>query len=473
MTAKTADDDRAGINAGVENLTAPAAFDFARAKAAAEDYSRVAGVGCSILDREGNHLYRAGEGPDPCAGCCRLQQLARRPHNCRDTHLYSIYHAERYGGRYIFFCPISLVHWTSPIVVEGITVGALLGGPVLAVEESDFFEQEFFRLFPEVLPDPAEIRDRFRTVPYVEPARVKSLSEMLYAVSTLLSEGERATLREEYEKMHVDARISEHIHYIKQLERDGEENVTYPVEKESLLLECIRTGNQQEAQKILNEILGYVFFTSGRNLEVIKARVMELTVLLSRAALQGGADNEQIFGLNFRYLQQLYTMHNVDDIAYGLSRIMRRFTDCVFILKDVKHVDVIQRSIAYIKKHHRERIPLEEIAAHVSLSPTYFSRLFREEMKTTFTEFLNRYRITKAKSLLVNSRIPIIEVADLVGFEDQSYFTKVFKKIAGVSPGRFRESGGQMPTAGGGSPEHTMAPEHSPEQNHHDQREDA
>lgn len=421
-------------------------FDFDRAVAAVEDYSRVAGVGCSILDREGTPLYRAGVGPDPCVGCCRLQSLARKPRSCHDTHLYSIYHAERFGGRYIFFCPISLIHWTSPIVVDGTTVGALLGGPVLAVEESDFFEKEFFRLFPDVLPDPAELKARFSNVPYVEPGRIKSLSEILYAVSTVLSGGERPFLLEEYEKLDVDSRISEYIHYIKQLDSDSEDNLTYPVEKETLLLECIRTGNQAEAQRILNEILGYVFFTSGRDLEVIKTRVMELAVLLSRAALQGGADNEQIFGINFQYLQQLYTMRDVDDIAYGLSRIMRRFTDCVFVLKDVKHVDVIQRSIAYIKKHHRERIPLEEISAHVSLSPTYFSRLFREEMHTTFTEFLNRYRITKAKSLLVNSRIPIVDVAGLVGFEDQSYFTKVFKKHAGVSPGRFRESGGQ--TAG-------------------------
>lgn len=418
-------------------------FDFDKAVACVDDYSRATGVSCSILDRNGNSLFRAGDGPDPCVGCCKLQSLADRPRGCRDTHLYSIYHAERFGGRYIFFCPISLIHWTSPIVVGGSTVGALLGGPVLAVDEKDFFEQEFFRMFPEVLPDPDELRARFSNVPYVDPARIKSLSELLYALGCLLSEGDQPAFSAEYEKLVVDSRISEYIHYIKQLDQSNDETLAYPVEKESLLLECIRNGNQAEAQKILNEILGYVFFTSGRDLDVIKARVLELAVLLSRAALQGGADNEQIFGLNFRYLQQLYTMKDVDDIAYGLSQIMRRFTDCVFILKDVKHVDVIQRSIAYIRKHYNERIPLEEIARHVSLSPAYFSRLFKEEMKTTFIEFLNRYRITKAKSLLVNSRTPIIDVAGMVGFDDQSYFTKVFKKLSGVSPGRFRESGGQ------------------------------
>lgn len=419
-------------------------FDFDQAVTLVEDYSRATGTGCAILDLNGNPLYRTGESPSPCDECCRLQSLTRKSHRCHETHLYSIYHAERFGGRYIFFCPISLIHWTSPIVIDGSTVGAIMGGPVLAVEENDFFEQEFFSLFPGVVPDPGELRERFRTVAYVEPARIKSLSEMLYAVASVLSRGENTVFRDEYEKLDVESRISEYIHYIKQLDKDSEESLSYPVEKEAFLLECIRNGNQAEAQKVLNEILGYVFFTSGRDIDVIKARVMELAVLLSRAALQGGADNEQIFGINFRYLQQLYTMKDVDDIAFGLSRIMRRFTDCVFILKDVKHVDVIQRSISYIKKHHQDRIPLEEIAAHVSLSPTYFSRLFKEEMRTTFTEFLNRYRITKAKSLLVNSRIPLVDVAGLVGFEDQSYFTKVFKKIAGVSPGRFRESGGYV-----------------------------
>lgn len=423
-------------------------FDLDRAAALVEDYSVATGVGCTILDLNGTPLYRTGSRPGPCDECCRLQAMTRKSYRCHETHLYSIYHAERFGGRYIFFCPISLIHWTSPVVVDGATVGAIMGGPVLAVEENDFFEQEFFSLFPGVIPDPGELRTRFRTVPYVEPARVKSLSEMLYAVSSVLSRGENTVFRDEYEKLDVESRISEYIHYIKQLDKDSEDVLSYPVEKEAFLLECIRNGNQSEAQKVLNEILGYVFFTSGRDLDVIKARVMELAVLLSRAALQGGADNEQIFGINFQYLQQLYTMKDVDDIAFGLSRIMRRFTDCVFVLKDVKHVDVIQRSIAYIKKHHQDRIPLEDIASHVSLSPTYFSRLFKEEMHTTFTEFLNRYRITKAKSLLVNSRIPIVDIAGMVGFEDQSYFTKVFKKIAGVSPGRFRESGGTTGSGG-------------------------
>ncbi len=423
--------------------TSAAAFDLDKAVAYVDDYSRATGVGCSILDVAGKALYRSGKEADPCLNCCRLRSLVNRSDGCRDTHLYSIYHAERFGGRYIFFCPISLIHWTSPIVKRGTTVGALLGGPVLSVDESDFFEQEFFRVFPDVLSEVEGLKAKFRNVPHVVPARVKSLSEMLHVLSTYLSESDQAVFQAEYEQLAFQSRISEYIHRIKQLDDSGYYNLTYPVEKEDRLLECIRTGNQVEAQKILNEILGHVFFTSGRNPEVIKARVLELAVLLSRAALQGGADNEQIFGLNFRYLQQLYTSNDVDDIAYGLSRIMRRFTDSVFVLKDVKHVNVIQRSIAYIKKHYMQRIPLEEISRHVSLSPTYFSRLFKEEMKTTYTEFLNRYRVTKAKTLLVNSRIPLIDVASLVGFEDQSYFTKVFKKHTGSSPGRFRESGGQ------------------------------
>lgn len=420
------------------------AFDFNRAVGFVHDYSKATGVGCTIIDCDGFPLYRSADAADPCRACSRVQPRMLRSGNCRKTHLYSIYHAERFGGRYIFLCPLSLMHWTSPIVVNGRTVGALLGGPVLPVEENDFYEQEFLRLFQNRRQYPENLTAQFSEVPYVPPARVKSLSEMLYVLSSYLSDGQSESFENQYEKLSITSRVSEYVHYMNKLDSSEQQALTYPIEKERRLMECIRMGDQAEAQRILNEILGYVFFASGRSIDVIRLRVLELSVLLSRAALQGGADIEQIFGLNYRYLQELDKLKSVDDIAYGLSRIMRRFTDCVFELKEVKHVDVIQRSITYIKEHYMNRITLDEISAHVSLSPAYFSRLFHQEMKITFTDFLNRYRVSKAKSLLVVSRIPLIELAALVGFEDQSYFCKVFKKTTGVSPGKFREARGEI-----------------------------
>ena len=217
----------------------------------------------------------------------------------------------------------------------------------------------------------------------------------------------------------------------------------YPIEKERELLRLISLGDKAGSQKILNEIFGHIFFTTGGEFEIIKARILELMVLLSRAALKGGADVEQIFGLNYKYLNDIHHFKTVEELTYWLSKIMMRFTDCVFNLTGVKHVDVIYRAIDYIKKNYMKKITLEEVASHVYLSPAYFSKIFKEEMKTNFNNYLNLVRIEMSKKLLLDDSMPLVDISSYVGYEDQSYFSKVFKKMVGISPGKYREARGQ------------------------------
>ncbi len=190
-------------------------------------------------------------------------------------------------------------------------------------------------------------------------------------------------------------------------------------------------------------MLGNIFFASGGKFDVIKARVLELIVLLSRAAMEGGADAEEIFGLNYKYLEQIHNFHSADELAMWLSTIMLRFVDCVFNLTDVKHVDVIYKAAEYVRKNYMNKITLEDVAKNVYLSPSYFSKIFKEEMKCNFNAYLNQVRIHVGKELLKNPAIPLVDVALRVGYEDQSYFSKVFKKMTGMSPGKFRELRGK------------------------------
>ena len=65
-------------------------------------------------------------------------------------------------------------------------------------------------------------------------------------------------------------------------------------------------------------------------------------------------------------------------------------------------------------------------------------------MSLSFKNYLNTLRIDKSKSLLDNSDIQLVDIAGMVGYEDQSYFTKVFKKLTGISPGKYRERRGRI-----------------------------
>lgn len=89
------------------------------------------------------------------------------------------------------------------------------------------------------------------------------------------------------------------------------------------------------------------------------------------------------------------------------------------------------------------KITLEDTAEAVSLSASHLSRIFKEEMHTSFNAFLSDIRIEKSKLLLLSGDFSIAEISGLVGFSDQSYFNKVFRKNTGMTPKRFREANGE------------------------------
>jgi AraC-like DNA-binding protein len=427
----------------------PEGLDLGKVLRKLEHYCRGAGVSAHVIDEEGAVLGAfdaSGRGgplePGSGRGLCPVCEVGglRDAEEERRAQLFVAYQAERFGGKYIQLCPQSLLFWAAPVLCDGIMRAALIGGPVMIVEAGEVLEE----LIASGKAPPgreAELRAALESSPRVSPQRASSLAELLADVASAIAEASPLEGRREREEQ--QSRISEYIHGLKEGGDPESGSPPYPIEKERELLLAISRGDKRDSQRLLNEILGYIFFSTGRDAPVVKARVLELVVLLSRAALEGGADMEQIFGLNFTYLNQVSRMRSVDDIAHWLSKIMVRFTDLVFTLKDVKHADVMQKALKYVNARYAEEITLDEVAASVFLSPTYFSKLFSEEMGCRFTAYLNKVRIEKSKLLLKGTDIALVDVAGLVGYEDQSYFTKVFKRVTGVSPGKYRESGGR------------------------------
>lgn len=430
-------------------------LNLERASKAATHYHKSCGVACRVIDPFGKTLFQACE-TDELEVCTLAEDVLPASPNsesgsanhisriCANAHLYGTYQAERFGGQYIYFCPLGLTHWSSPIMIDGTVVGALLAGPVNMVEPDEFQIDDLVArngIHTDFIP---ELRRNIDYLPVIPTERVQAMSELLFLVCSSISDDSFATLQERRDSEDLQAKLWEQIEFIKAYGPRDEQELDYPMEKESQLLECIEIGDKAESQRILNEILGHIFFSSSGSLEIMKARVIELVVLLSRAAIRGGADVQQIFGLNYTYLNRINRFRSIDEIAYWLSGIMTRFTEQVFNLAGVKHADVIYRAIDYIKKNYMNKITLEGMASYVYLSPAYFSRIFKEEIGDNFNSYVNMMRVEAAKKLLLNEQVPLVDVSTMIGFEGQSYFSKVFKKMTGVTPGKYRESRGRM-----------------------------
>jgi AraC-like DNA-binding protein len=99
----------------------------------------------------------------------------------------------------------------------------------------------------------------------------------------------------------------------------------------------------------------------------------------------------------------------------------------------------IQRVVAYIHEHYRERMPVEQLARIASMSDRQLNRRFQETFRMSVQEFIIRTRIQAASDDLRGTENPVAEIAQEHGFYDQSAFTKMFRVHTGETPQAFRQ----------------------------------
>ena len=95
-------------------------------------------------------------------------------------------------------------------------------------------------------------------------------------------------------------------------------------------------------------------------------------------------------------------------------------------------------AIEYIDQNFRKRLTLKSVAKSIYVSPYYLSHIFRDELDTTFSDYVNSKRIEEAKRLLGERSYDTKTLNELVGFNDVNYFIKIFKKYTGTTPSKYR-----------------------------------
>jgi two-component system response regulator YesN len=422
-------------------------FNLNMAKECIDSFSEATGLGTAIVGFHGECYASYGFSCESCRVKNLVHQTTKKAIECEDTHLYGMLQAQRFGGKYIYFCPAGFNFIISPIISSEGAVAYAKAGPFLMVDQEDYIKYDLMDLLKIPEEQIENIKELINPVPYMPPEKVTKLSTLLFMSIGFVN---NIKICNDMLKTKSSDEIQGHIgEMLRSLKAQYvEEDLAYPFDKENELISAIVDGNKPEANRLLNDLLGYIFFYSGGKFEVIRARVFELLVLLSRAAVEGGADAEHIFTLNCKYFDEINHLKSIDELCLWLVEIMNDLTDYVFRFTDVKHVDIIRRSVDYIRRNYAKKITLEDVASYVYLSPSYFSKVFKDEMDMNFNAYLNKVRIDKAKQLLMNDSIRLVDVSGLVGFEDQSYFSKVFKKLTGVTPGRYKESRGKLNSNG-------------------------
>ena len=99
---------------------------------------------------------------------------------------------------------------------------------------------------------------------------------------------------------------------------------------------------------------------------------------------------------------------------------------------------IVRQAALYVDQHYFEEITLASLSDLYNVEHSYFSKVFRQEIGKNLILYLTQKRIEKAKEYMKKSEINLTEIAFMVGYDDYTYFSRVFKKNAGKSPREYR-----------------------------------
>lgn len=168
--------------------------------------------------------------------------------------------------------------------------------------------------------------------------------------------------------------------------------------------------------------------------------------ILTRPAIQGGLNDEIAYAMSDAYMREIEASNDFKEIFTICFRAASEYTHAVARIKksaDFSHY--VMRCIDYLQNHLHERIVLSDISDHLQINSKQLSALFKKETGLSISDYIHHERITEAKSLLAHTDLEISNISNCLNYCNQSYFNKIFKKITGSTPARYREEYYKVP----------------------------
>lgn len=258
--------------------------------------------------------------------------------------------------------------------------------------------------------------------------------ETLSLKEIAICDAEQEKLIAAISRKQAEQKFSMHAH-------EGENLYNNTLDQERELLQMVRKGDAAALKEWASSapaIRGGIL--AGEQLRQKKNAFIVTVTLVSRAAIQGGMDVDDVFSRSDTYIQQCELISNPTDILNLQYRMIMDYTECVERLRLGKHPPKLVKDIAnYIQHHMSEPIKTENIAKELFLNRSHLSRKFKEETGETLTDFILKEKAEEAKRLLRFSDKSLTAISSYLGFSSPSRFSRVFKRYVGCTPNEYRE----------------------------------
>ena len=398
-----------------------------------KSFEKLFALGVEVSDTEGNIIYSSGHNTD-VDFCNLVGSCAEGRGRCRQQRIRSINMAMDIGQPYITICHAGILLGCVPIMDGDIPLGGLFFGKCLCENIGESLLKDISDRLYGIMDNSDVILRSLIKLNNIPTRKIQAASEQLFILLYRDSPLDPDVMHWRREKSRQQAEIGEYI--AEQKRFSPVQNSPYEYERQ--LMSKVRIGDKTQTREILNTMLASIMLKSPGQMNVLKARLMELLTVLSRAAVEGGVDVDLLLEKNLQNIIQLIEVNNQQDLCAWVGRAIDDFVELVHDNQNSRRVSQIQPATDFIEKNFSSQISLSDVAKASHLSPSRLAHIFKDQTGMTIVDYITQVRIEQAKNLLISTDQSCTEICFGVGYNNQSYFTRTFKELVGVTPRQFR-----------------------------------
>ncbi|SMD13933.1 PocR ligand-binding domain-containing protein [Sporomusa malonica] len=375
---------------------------------------------------------------DRCEFCRYIRSQPNGAEKCHSSYRQATLEAAKWEEPYFFRCHAGLVIWAVPISVQSASLKSIICGQVLMWKPDRFFFQELKKLNADIQ-DFEELKEKAKLLEVISPSRSQAAADTLFVVVNHLVKRDIHIL-EQIDTHRMQQKIRKDLEERKKLQSHDLNDYSAYLKKERSFLRYIRLGDKTRAEKNLQSLLTCLFTKTAGDKTIIKVRIIELATLVSRAAVEGGAEAERVMTMLKDFNNEADKVERVEEFFCKIQTLVSEFLGDSLSLADKKHLSLVNDAKGFIVENHSKPIKIEDVAERLFVSPSHISRLFQQEVHCTVNDYITRVRIEQAVELMKKPELSVEQVSKTIGFQNQSYFAKVFRKYIGVTPLVYRNS---------------------------------
>ena len=357
---------------------------------------------------------------------------------CRKNLASAGQFASRLGEPYIFLCKAGLAHIAISLIIDEEIMGCFVAGPIVMGELRASTTKNFSHLNDLDEASSSVAKMFIGKMKTYQPTEISQIALLFYncIITSVSGSNDYSTLRHQYDeqnKVNIDIQRYKKEHV----------SVEYPYDLENVLIDNVSNGQTALARKNVRQLLETFSILEAGDLDGIKAKTLWFFAIIIRMASESDSNLNQIIDTDLDIINRINEAESYNRLLKVSEDIIETVAKNTLSSIYSGRSQIVTKALQYINKNYKEKLSLKDIEANLHVNSSYFSTLFKQEMGITFTDYLNSLKIEHACQLLEHSNLSIIDVSLSTGFDDQSYFTKVFKKAKGLTPKAYRAEKGK------------------------------